>query len=77
MSDPRLNEPVLQRLAATSGGQVVRADTLDVLPEQLAAAVPAAQLSIRRDLWHNAWWFVAIIGLLAGEWILRRRWGFR
>ena len=77
MSDPRLNEPVLQRIAATSGGQVVRMDGLDALPEHLAAAVPAAQLSIRRDLWHNAWWFVAIIGLLAGEWILRRRWGFR
>jgi uncharacterized membrane protein len=77
MSDPRLNEPVLQRLAATSGGQVVRGDDLDALPEHLSAAVPAAQLSVRRDLWHNAWWFLAIIGLLAAEWILRRRWGFR
>jgi hypothetical protein len=27
------------------------------------------------DLWHNAWTLLAIIGLLAIEWVARRRFG--
>ena len=30
-----------------------------------------------RDLWHNAWSFLAILALLSIEWTLRRRWGLR
>jgi hypothetical protein len=48
-----------------------------VVLERLRAAVPAASLSVRRDLWHNGWSFAAIVLLLAGEWVLRRRWGLR
>jgi hypothetical protein len=47
------------------------------LLEALTAGVPAATLAVRRDLWHNAWSFAAIILLLGAEWILRRRWGLR
>ena len=52
-------------------------DDLASLPETLRSGVPAAMLTIRRDLWHNAWSFLAIVVLLASEWVLRRRWGLR
>ena len=28
-----------------------------------------------RDLWHNGWSLLAIVGLLAVEWVARRRVG--
>jgi hypothetical protein len=72
-----LNLQVLRRIAAASGGAPVDAARLDVLADTLAAAAPAAQLEVRRDLWHNAWSLLLIVGLLSGEWVLRRAWGLR
>jgi uncharacterized membrane protein len=77
MTDPRLNTPLLQRIALASGGRLVAASDVASILEGLRAGVPAARLAVTRDLWHNAWWFAAIVGLLAGEWVLRRRWGLR
>jgi hypothetical protein len=77
MSDPRLNDAVLQRLATASGGRVTTADRIEALADSLQAAVPAATLAVRRDLWHNTWSLLAIVALLSAEWVLRRRWGLR
>jgi hypothetical protein len=52
-------------------------DQIDALPAILKAAVPAAALTVSRDLWHSGWSFAAILALLGAEWILRRRWGLR
>ncbi|HSC29420.1 MAG TPA: hypothetical protein VLD67_19235 [Vicinamibacterales bacterium] len=77
MSDPRLNERVLQRIASASGGRVITADQGAALTRELEALVPMAALSVRRDLWHTAWCFGALLALLGAEWILRRVWGLR
>ena len=76
MADPRLNEQLLQRLAATSGGRVLTEDQIESLPAILKASA-SDTLTASRDLWHTGWSFAAIILLLAAEWILRRRWGLR
>jgi hypothetical protein len=52
-------------------------DQLSGLGDILKGLVPAAQLSVRRDLWHTGWSFAAILILLGAEWVLRRRWGLR
>ena len=77
MADPRLNVRVLQRIAAASGGRVIETGEIAALPAQLRAAVPAAVIVARRDLWHNGWSFAALVLLLAAEWLLRRQWGMR
>jgi uncharacterized membrane protein len=77
MTDPRLNLALLQRLAAATGGRVIAEGEAAALGDTLSGRVPAAMLSLRRDLWHNAWSFAAIIVLLGAEWIVRRRWGLR
>ncbi len=77
MTDPRLNVQVLQRVALATGGRLVAEDDIGSLPGLLRARVPAAVLSVRRDLWHNGWSFAAIALLLGAEWVLRRRWGMR
>jgi uncharacterized membrane protein len=77
MTDPRLNVRVLERIAKASDGRMVQAGEMTALAEQLRAAVPAAVVAARRDLWHNGWSFAVIVALLALEWMLRRRWGLR
>jgi uncharacterized membrane protein len=77
MADPRLNVALLERLAVTTGGRVVTEADLGELAETLRASMPAAAFTVRTDLWHNAWSFALLLGLLSAEWILRRRWGLR
>jgi hypothetical protein len=77
LSDARLNEDVLRRIAAATGGRYERADEADTLPRLLEALRPEAVPPERRDLWNNAWMFMAIVLLLSIEWVLRRRWGMR
>jgi hypothetical protein len=77
MADPRLNVRVLQRIAAASGGRIIEIGDIAALPGQLRAAIPAAIIVARRDLWHNGWSFAVLVLLLAAEWLLRRQWGMR
>jgi hypothetical protein len=75
--DPRLNETVLRQLAEASGGRYLRAREADGVASMLRSRRAPARPSDVRDLWHNAWSFLAVVLLLGGEWALRRRWGLR
>ena len=75
MTQPRLNEAVLRRLATEGNGRYVRADQSDQLPALLRESRAEAGTPEMRDLWHNGWSLLAIVGLLGGEWIARRRLG--
>lgn len=75
MAQPRLNEAVLQRLAAESHGHYLRADQAGRIPALLQESHVEAGTAELRDLWHNGWSFAAIVGLLAAEWVARRRVG--
>jgi hypothetical protein len=77
MTDPRLNLPVLDRLASASGGQLFASNQVPALLDALRLNAPAAALAARRDLWHNGWSLGVIISLLAAEWLVRRKWGLR
>ena len=75
MSQPRLNEAVLRRLAAASHGRYLHADQASTLASLVRAAKVEPGRPEQRDLWHNGWSFVVLIGLLTAEWLLRRRAG--
>jgi uncharacterized membrane protein len=77
MADPRLNDEVLRRIATASGGSYLHADDVGDLPSLIAAAVAEPANPQVEELWHNVWIFVALMLLLAAEWVLRRRWGLR
>ncbi|MGE0705224.1 MAG: glutamine amidotransferase [Vicinamibacterales bacterium] len=76
LSDPRVNEPYLRRLARASGGALIRPEDIGTLQGLLEASTEA-QAPVLDDLWHRPWVFGLIVALLAGEWTLRRRWGLR
>jgi uncharacterized membrane protein len=75
MAQPRLNAAVLRRLAADTGGHYLPADRAGELPALLRASRADAGAPEQRDLWHNGWSLLAIVGLLAAEWVGRRRVG--
>ena len=75
MTQPRLNEAVLQRLSSETGGRYIRAAQADELPALLRESRADAGTPEQRDLWHNGWSLLAIITLLGIEWVMRRRAG--
>ena len=75
MTQPRLNDAVLRRLAAENNGRYVDADDADQLPTLLRESRAEAGTPEMRDLWHNGWSLLLIVGLLAIEWVARRRVG--
>lgn len=75
LAEPRLNEPVLRRIAETSGGRYVPASAAADLPGLLAQSEAGEGPTETRDLWHNGISLAAIIALLALEWLARRRVG--
>lgn len=75
MAQPRLNEAVLQRLAAETKGHYLPADRAGELPALLRESRVAAGTPEQRDLWHNGWSFLVLVALLGAEWMLRRRAG--
>ena len=75
MAQPRLDEAVLQRLASATKGHYLRADRAGELPALLREFRVAAGAPEQRDLWQNGWSFLALVGLLGAEWLLRRRAG--
>jgi uncharacterized membrane protein len=77
LTDPRLNEGVLRRLARSSGGRYARSDEAGQVASWLESAGPALGQPERRDLWHEPWAFILLLALLSAEWMLRRRWGLR
>jgi hypothetical protein len=69
---------VLRRLARAGGGRYVPASEAGslgplLMPDGPAAPAPAGV----REIWSSPWIYAAVLGLLAAEWILRRRWGLR
>jgi len=77
MTDPRLNMPLLQRVALASGGRVLGESDVAALSDSLRSRLPAAALAATHDLWNTGWSFAAIVVLLTAEWVLRRQWGLR
>ena len=77
LTDPRLHEDGLRRLAASSGGRYLAAGAIGDLPRLLSARHPVSEVREARDLWDTPAVIVVLLLLLSAEWLLRRRWGLR
>ena len=75
-ADPRPNDALLRRLADASGGAYLEPPEVAQLGALLRPA-GAPPPPVTRELWHNVWIFLALVGVLAAEWTLRRAWGMR
>ena len=67
-----LRSGVLNRIAAETNGRVYRPDQLDNLVEDLSYSRDGATVREYKELWDMPALFLVLLGLLAGEWGLRR-----
>lgn len=65
----------MQRIAQSSGGQVLKLEDLPRLPEILKDIRVPVEETVTEPLWHTPWIFALVLGLLSVEWFLRRKGG--
>jgi uncharacterized membrane protein len=68
---------LLRRVADETGGRFYTAATADSLPDDISYSGTGSTVVEEKELWDAPAVFLAMILLLAAEWILRRRWGLR
>ena len=72
---PAQNRELLERLAEQTGGRYWTLDEVADLPREIrfsAAGITSREIM---DLWDMPFFFLLLLGLRGGEWLLRRRWG--
>jgi uncharacterized membrane protein len=69
------NRPLLERLAAATGGSYFAVDDVGRLPEAVSFSDAGSVERQVLDLWNIPVAFLLLMLLKAGEWLLRRYWG--
>ncbi|MFB3852262.1 MAG: glutamine amidotransferase [Vicinamibacterales bacterium] len=77
MRDVRADFDALDRLARRSGGTRLDPRQADSVARALRRSASVATAVSPADWWHSPWSMVLLIGLLYGEWVLRRNWGLK
>lgn len=78
LADPRANPPLLEALSEATEGTAY--PTPEEAPANLDAFDATRVRTLGTETTHplaSAWALLLLVGLLGGEWILRRRWGTR
>jgi len=73
--DLSTNIPLLEELAAKSGGQVLPPERAGQIVDLLASRAATRQVTHETDLSHSGWVLFALVALLTLEWLLRKRAG--
>lgn len=84
LGNPAADPDQLTRLAnltAEAGGKAIAAEELPALLQKIKQKPPELEMQLQTkwqlaDTWWDAWlFFLCVVGLLTGEWVLRKRWG--
>jgi uncharacterized membrane protein len=70
--DAAMRAPLLRRLAEETGGRFYTPDTVASLPEDVTYLGRGVTVVDEKELWDMPALLAALVGLLAGEWFLRR-----
>ncbi len=76
---PRANPVLMRQVAARSGGRAYTTENAGSLPDHLASSstfdATVATETTEAELWRTSVFLVILLGLLATEWTLRKRFG--
>ena len=72
LAEPAMNQPLLEKMAAASGGQFFREEDLHTLPDKLTAAPEHQRSTMEREVWASPFYFLLMLGVVTTEWILRK-----
>jgi len=73
LADPRANPKSLEAIASATGGVYVDMPHAGSLVEKLPKKERRRVTVERREYWNNPLLFAVFLGVLTGEWVLRRR----
>jgi hypothetical protein len=69
------NRPLLEQLASETGGRYWKPSELKNLPRDISYSEAGISVRSTKELWDMPIVFLLLLGLPAGEWLLRRKWG--
>jgi uncharacterized membrane protein len=69
------NRELLEKLSSQTGGKYWKADELARLPKEISYSEAGISVRDTKELWDMPIVFLLLLGLMAGEWMLRRKWG--
>jgi hypothetical protein len=69
------NRPLLEQLAAETGGRYWNPSQLKNLPRDISYSEAGISVRTTRELWNMPVVFLLLLGLPTSEWLLRRKWG--
>lgn len=69
------NRELLEKLAAETAGAYYPVSKLDKLSEQISYSEAGISMRETKDLWNMPLFFLLLLLMRAGEWLLRRKWG--
>jgi hypothetical protein len=69
------NRDLLEKLSAETGGRYWGAGDLGKLPAEISYSEAGISVRDTKELWNMPAVFLLLLGLMAGEWMLRRKWG--
>ena len=69
------NRELLQKLSSQTGGRYWTTDELGRLPTEISYSEAGISVRDTKELWNMPIVFLVLLGLMSGEWLLRRKWG--
>lgn len=67
-----MNEPLLKEIARSTGGEYFREENLHALPDTIRAKTERVQSPLEVELWSSPLYFILLLLLVTGEWVLRK-----
>jgi uncharacterized membrane protein len=69
------NRELLEKLSSQTGGRYWKAEELERLPSEISYSEAGISVRDTKELWNMPIVFLLLLGLMSGEWMLRRKWG--
>ena len=69
------NRELLEKLSSQTGGRYWGTEELRRLPSEISYSEAGISVRDTKELWNMPIVFLALMGLMSGEWLLRRKWG--
>ena len=69
------NREMLEKLSAETGGRYWKPDELERLPKEISYSEAGISVRDTKELWDMPVVFLVLLGLVAADWLLRRKWG--
>jgi len=69
------NTALLTKLADETGGRYWQQSELDRLPKEISYSEAGISVRDTKELWDMPIVFLLLLGLMAADWLLRRKWG--